>query len=287
MSSTDWINSLFLLVFAQLSLFRVVVVIIVYIKIAKRLSKIKKLSEERYERAICIKNELKKVVASKVFIDEDSRNIFIEEQCNTIVELISGKKNGRNDYRRTLLGRKGIGKTALLESLRDACNEIQLQQYGLFVVSLDGMHCLPPSIAILLQLPSYYSIPLFINICWNFLSTSPIRTIKQFLINNELFIFGFIDEFQIVYKAKTFVSSILSSQTVSDLFMIGDSSKGRIHWILSGSSTDLRKLISAKLPENEKHSYPAYNSIDSNDTKFTFYTIYPFLTADSKVSLGF
>ena len=56
--------------------------------------------------------------------------------------------------------------------------------------------------------------------------------------------------------------------------------------MLSGSSTDLRRLAFGKLTDDSmKYQYPNYAGIDLNSTKYQTRWIYPFLDADSFVSL--
>lgn len=75
------------------------------------------------------------------------------------------------------------------------------------------------------------------------------------------------------------------------LSAIADNTNGVFHWILSGSATYLRKIITAQLeaPKDGKLLlFPFYTGLDLNDTKFKFRSIFPFLNKDDFINyLGF
>jgi hypothetical protein len=233
-----------------------------------------------------IKDEILRRVREKVFIDETSRLLFIEEQALTIERLISGELIGQTGYRRALLGRKGVGKTTLLEALWETCKEMNLRKYGLHLVyiSVEGSNstCCSPFSGVLSSLSLWYRLSLLWKYiryrCTHFAEThSLMKIVDQFLEENGLFVFGIMDEFQNVYKG----DNKKCESILNEMFAIGDSRKGRFHWILSGSSTSLRTLITAKLRECDKPLYPCYTAgVDLNGQKFQFRTINPFLKKD-------
>jgi energy-coupling factor transporter ATP-binding protein EcfA2 len=108
------------------------------------------------------------------------------------------------------------------------------------------------------------------------LGTTPLFTrIGKWLELNGKFLFFVVDEFQTVY-CDACASGPL---TISDAHALGDNADGRIHCILSGSSTHLRRLAFATVsPDSDiAKSHPHYRCIDLNGTKFQARWIYPFL----------
>ena len=101
------------------------------------------------------------------------------------------------------------------------------------------------------------------------------------LANKRLFLL--VDELNFVYTGKFEVNGNL---IISDLMAIGDDRNGFIHCVISGSSSNLRRLAFAKLPEDEWKLYPQYKpGFDLNNTKFQARWIYPFLDAASFTQL--
>lgn len=216
------------------------------------------------------------VNTSIIFIVETSRRLFTDKHINILLQLLMGKLKGYNDFRQTLLGRKGVGKSAIMDAIFQACVKYDLAKYGLVCVQLlaDVHRCTPtPSQAILSQLPLLHRFVLQFLLATKYSDTPAIRIIDEYLENHGFFAFGCIDDFQLVYRS----SSQVAQETISELLAIGDSKRGRIHWILNGSSTDLQHLISAKLSYADAKKYPAYRQVDLNDTKYRFQTINPFL----------
>jgi hypothetical protein len=72
---------------------------------------------------------------------------------------------------------------------------------------------------------------------------------------------------------------------ISEYYHIGDSSTGRFHWILTGSSSDLRTLVTGKHDAEDTFKYPSYRGTDLNSSKFRFSSICPFV--DTNDFLGY
>ena len=106
--------------------------------------------------------------------------------------------------------------------------------------------------------------------------------LSTFLEQEGKRLFLVVDEFQDVYS-KRFKE--VGCPTICDVQAIGDNASGRIHCIISGSSTHLRQLAFAKLPEQLCSQYPNYEDVDLNSTKYQVCWIYPFLDVDSFKSL--
>lgn len=236
---------------------------------------------------IQIKENLLKSIGEKIFIEEISRKDFLEEFANTLERLINGELIGRNDFRRTLLGRKGVGKTSILTAISDSCRELKMIQYRLLIVILNDQNSskLTPIKAIINQLPLYLRLLLELEIRY---SDMHVTTVAAFLQSHGYYVLGLFDEFQNLFRN----SSLEHAKEVAlQLSAIADNTNGVFHWILSGSATYLRKIITAQLeaPKDGKLLlFPFYTGLDLNDTKFKFRSIFPFLNKDDFINyLGF
>jgi hypothetical protein len=215
--------------------------------------------------------DLVKDVGSNIFIEESTRKGFVTEQAKTLENLITGKLTGRNDFRRALLGRKGVGKTWLLKAIQSACNNLNLKRFGLLLVYLDDENSskLTPVDAIVQQLPVRFQKIVNPELAS---SHTPVTILANFLQKHGYYVFGIFDEFHNVFR----ISSMdHAKEVVRQLSSIGDNTSGIFHWILSGSSTYLRKIITAKLEDTK--GFPYYTNMDLNGTKFQFRSIFPFL----------
>lgn len=103
------------------------------------------------------------------------------------------------------------------------------------------------------------------------------QRLNSFLEDAGKRLFLVVDEFHDVYTSKF----PKGHHTISDVHAIGDDAKGRIHCIISGSSTFLRGLAFAKLPKELQPDFPNYKGVDLNSTKYQARWIYPFLDIDS------
>eukprot|EP01036_Dinobryon_divergens_P035981 gene35981-46732_t len=105
---------------------------------------------------------------------------------------------------------------------------------------------------------------------------SLLSVLEDALCANNIFIFGIIDDFNEVYKE----NCKSGADIVDELFQIGCSKMGVMHWILSGSSKHLRKLVMGNLLRDEDRKiYKNYSDRDLNCTKFVPLSIYPFIGA--------
>ena len=106
----------------------------------------------------------------------------------------------------------------------------------------------------------------------------PIHFIEDRLEVLDKYIFLVVDEFQFAYTAQCKSNG---RAIISEISAIGGTSKGRIHCIISGSSSVLRKLAFAKLEKKAEGDYPNYAGLDLNSTKFCAKSIYPFLEQET------
>lgn len=81
-----------------------------------------------------------------------------------------------------------------------------------------------------------------------------------------------IDELQLVFNETIFRQGI---DFIKDITRIGGDMNGLYHCILSGSSSNLRRLVSGKLSMDEAKvlNLMNYAKVDLNGTKFQPYTI--------------
>lgn len=108
--------------------------------------------------------------------------------------------------------------------------------------------------------------------------------ISAWLAKHGKFLFLVVDELQNVFTG----SFHNGDEIIRELLALGDNQDGRIHCILSGSSTNLRQLAFAEIPMTSElvSHYPNYKAVDLNSTKFQACWIYPFLDADSSTCGG-
>ena len=254
---------------------------------------------------------------------DHSRRVFVKEQLSTVKNLINGELGRQNRFRRLLLGCKGVGKTTLLTSLLKVTKALYPGLLTLYVsyaatkIRLAELVCcelrkccsLPnisdylthfkeetQSIILSKDLDIY---DLLLNdqeyFCKLGITSGEARRLvvqanqppiferlSTFLEHEDKRLFLVVDEFQDVYS-KRFKE--VGCPTICDVHAIGENASGRIHCIISGSSTHLRQLAFAKLPEQLSSKYPNYDDVDLNSTKYQACWIYPFLDVDSFKSL--
>ncbi len=197
---------------------------------------------------------------------DHSREEFLRMHGDTIYQLINDLLIGSTRHRGTLLGRKGVGKTILLNAL---CHAVQhfLPNLMILKISCDTEHG---------SLCHHICRKLGILDCsWT--------EIVSILEDSRRHMFVVIDEFQ-----NSFNESFPNGEDfISQIHGLGGELCGRFHCILSGSSVNLRKLISAKLSREDaaNRGFSRYKQMDLNETKFEAYTITPFLTKTNFESL--
>ena len=104
---------------------------------------------EKNETLKSLKTELvKRMTAGESFIEDKCRLIILEVFASLLLQLVSGTLSGNNRYSRLILGRKGVGKSALLDAIQRGCDHLkELQQVKLLVVRINcnnSLHCISP-----------------------------------------------------------------------------------------------------------------------------------------------
>ena len=175
-----------------------------------------------------------------------------------------GKLKQKNGFRRLLLGRKGVGKSTLLKCIAEAAKSVYSNK-NLIVCSTSYISAND------IKLPS--------TIIESTIGTSEQRSIQDlngYLSTSNKFVLFIADELDSVF----FSQNDLGQHIIGEIAHIGDSTEGRIHCIISGSSSRLRQLCFRKLPDEDVKRFPNYKCIDLNSTKFSARWIHPFLEKD-------
>lgn len=204
---------------------------------------------------------------SRELVMDDSRTKFVTVVAGELQKLHDGTLKS-NRFRKLLLGRKNVGKTVLVKSLLNAC--------------ITDFVCIYEN----LQTSGGRSLP-FKRI-WNELNklklvdSVPDETSCEDLIEQlhkcGKNVFFVVDEFQLIFSNK--FERTFSVDYTSEMCTLADSRDGRIHCIITGSSSVLRRLCFAKYtPKQANDPFPHYIAIDMNSTKFQPYWIYPHLGA--------
>lgn len=211
-----------------------------------------------------------------------TRLAFLRDATRTLHAMAVKKSlKNRTGYRRLLVGRKGVGKSALLHGLLEAAHR-HLAKYGLLClyISYENAKDAPLAEVIARQLslpgPDAYAA---IDIANESKSEWTIDRIERWLADNGNSLFIGVDEFHCAYtSAYTHGKAI-----IRDVMAIGSSRSGLIHCILSGTSTVMRRLcFSAMAPEEARAlGYSNYVlGFDLNSSKFTPLWIDAFLAAE-------
>lgn len=160
---------------------------------------------------------------------DDTRIAFIQDTAITLRSLVIGELVGSTDYRRLLLGRKGIGKTTLLTSLLQSAKK-HLGRFQMLCVYIsydisENKDRLPVEL-IRRALKKDYSISLPEEIVY-------VTGLEEWLVQQNSFLFLVLDAFHLVY---TNDCPTAGKDIVTEASSIGSSRLGRIHCVLSGSN---------------------------------------------------
>ena len=201
-----------------------------------------------------------------IFLDK-SRREFLERNDVKISELVSGQLYHRNRFRELLLGVKAVGKTLLLQTILDY---VQYKYPKLLDIYKNFQDCNSKLSTLICRK---------IRECCNLLRNESenldsilqledadelIDKLEDFLVAKDIYVLLLLDEFQYVYQKPAEIGKPI----VLELSLLTGTNKGRIHCIVTGSSSKLRVLAFAKLKDAEDSKYASYdNSIDLNSSK--------------------
>lgn len=213
---------------------------------------------------------VKQYVEKTLYLDE-SRTQFCKTVCKKIEQLQDGQLYKRTHFHRLLLGRKNVGKTSLLDLLQEA-----VAKYTTVKI-----------VFITYENPTDSELPLdyvadALDLCseWDTIkrahkTMNHVKAFHTLLREKGIKVFVVVDEVQNVYGAACKNGEAIIGQ----LGAIGGCSLGVSYWVLSGSSTHLRELVTAKLPYPNPR-FPNYKCLDLNGTKFQPVFIYPLYTKE-------
>jgi hypothetical protein len=212
-------------------------------------------------------------LSTKLWLDSSRSAIVFDTACTLYRLVVSKNLRGATAYRRLILGRKGVGKSMLLENLCIVSDQI-LRSRGLITVyaSLDDKENRDVLITDIIA-REFKSRKLALP------AACSINELEQFLEEHDKALFLVLDEIHLAYTSH---SAVHGKDIIQQVLSIGSSRRGRIHCVLSGSSTVVRRLCFAKITseEAERGGYVNYiPGLDLNSTKFTPLWIHPFLDA--------
>jgi hypothetical protein len=224
--------------------------------------------------------KLTRHVSGALCLDE-SRQRLVDTTGLTLQRLVNGELVGRDGYRLLLLGRKGVGKTCLLRALQQAAAR-ELGAHGLRCAWVDysnavGAQC--PMHAALSSLGWAWwalSVTLWVAFEWAWRDTvGYVRAVEGVLAALGMTMFVVIDEAQNAFHSRC----PRGGSIINELQVIGASSRGVTHWIMSGSSSHLRGLITGNAVIADMHSegFVHYARDNINGRKFVPIPIFPFL----------
>lgn len=204
---------------------------------------------------------------NKRIVLDKHRKEFVKTSGNILLSLVNNKQGGKNRYNVLLLGRKGMGKSRLLDELEHAAKEV-FPEVGIAYINLQSETSCLPSEAI----SALYG-----------MKQDTIVSVIDELLRRKKKILVLVDEFQLIYTA-TFDPEF-AKKFMLQISTIADCSKGIFYCIVTGSSSVLRSLCFCKGKNVSKHDYPNYCGVDMNSTKLQPYWIYPFLEQESFKSI--
>jgi hypothetical protein len=227
--------------------------------------------------------DLTAAVGSHLVLDE-SRRSFVQETARILYDLLTRGAGVEimSRFRRLLMGRKGAGKTSLLTHIQDAAAQLGGPTLLCVYVSYESSR-VPPLQSIRKALLQQYRLRVPLRV-------DTVEVLVEWLEQQQRVLFLVLDELQIMftpaYTDQQQQSSELAKRSLAQVASIGSSQKARIHCILSGSSTWLRRLCFHKMHDGgvptaaNAVDFPHYvHSSDMNSTKYTAYWIHPFAAA--------
>ena len=167
---------------------------------------------------------------SDFFYIDASRLIVIRDTESTLRWLVKGQFKHKNGFCRLLLGRKGVGKTTLLDCIAKAAHSVYGKQN--LIVCCTAFNCKPVA-----GLPST-AIAKSIGV-----SNKTIVQLNSYLEKVDKFVLFIADELDSVFSSEPSTGHAI----IGEIAEIGDSRVGRMHFIISGSSSHLRQLCFCKL----------------------------------------
>lgn len=208
-----------------------------------------------------------KHVESELCLDE-SRLELVRSTGRTLHRLVRGQLAHENRIRRMLLGRKGSGKTALLDAMQAATREV-FPEIVVVKVEYDDVTVAETLLAHLERAVPSVSRDASTH-------EYPMKALNAALTKAGVRVFLVVDEVQNVYLG----SCKCGETVVGELAVLGGLPGNAIHAIISGSGSVLRALATGKLEVEKKGRFTHYSGLDLNGTKFLPWSIWPFLNKE-------
>jgi hypothetical protein len=214
-------------------------------------------------------------VAAAAFLDE-SRRLFVRDAARTLTQLVNGDLRDCNRHHRLLLGGKGVGKSFVLAKLREAAVvHLGSRPRGrLTCVSLSFDDSLLDASCLVDELGRRVGYDASARKGHAIVGEEPTAALQRWLEEQGKFVFCTVDELQNVYLS----ACPHGRKLITQLYAFGNSSAGRIFFVLSGGSSDLRQLATGRYAAGGT-KYPNYTALGLNCTKFVPVAIHPFVAA--------
>jgi hypothetical protein len=208
-----------------------------------------------------------------IYLD-DSRRGVVMHTARVLCMLTSGRCAAANRFRQVVLGAKGVGKTTLLSALQHAAVAVYASRKLTVVCYTPGRET--PLDVICRECGLGVGGDGELRVHGR--DQERVATVDNALASQDQYVFLVIDEVKNLFLG----SQPHGDVVLSELVYLGDSRKGRVHVVMTGSSSVTRKLCFAKLDlaSSEAAAYKWYVGLDMNCTKFQPVCIYPFLGRD-------
>lgn len=211
------------------------------------------------------------------FVIDESRYNFIWSLLRTLQSVSKGmsRKTGADGRFKLLTGQLGVGKTYLLKTCLAMAEETFPNMIVQFVDFQKTTKFRLPSMIMKDAIKKHLGLDVEIPD-----GEEPLDAVENVLLENGKCLFLVIDEVQTVFSEEDTDRQDLCKEIINELIVIGSGGQGVIHCVISGSSSDTRKLCFGKLPREDpvvKSMYPVYQGKSLNGSKFGQMCISPIL----------
>jgi Cdc6-like AAA superfamily ATPase len=169
-----------------------------------------------------MEDEFLKAISKNLILDS-TREKFARETFKTLLNLKNEIYKNQTGYQRLLLGRKGVGKTVVLEEIQKTAKDL----LGDDLITIYHEYLSTDKIT----KPSY----LIADVLKNDTLKEDIKLCEKELKYKKKFVFIVLDEIQNLY-----LKNDNGKQVINQISEIGGSREGCIHSIITGSSYHLR-----------------------------------------------
>ena len=224
------------------------------------------------------------MIAEDSFIVDRGRKSIMDKLAQLLLYLVQGRLLNKNRFNRLILGRKAVGKSALLDAIERGCTYLKEHtRKKLLVVKINcnnHLHRKSPY----LTATDFFEKDLEgerPNFTGEVTESGEEKLVKFAKMHDYRVVF-LVDEFQCVYGSSW--SEELADEFISSIASLTESNSGRIFVVVTGSGTELRRLAFAKA-QMDKDKWPNYCKRDLNHTKLQPIDLLPFDDADAFMKL--